>query len=64
MKQAYPSFATLPARRPANQGGVGTGMVRTLRQWPETHQLAASITGVAGALRALSMLICLAATCW
>jgi hypothetical protein len=30
-------------------------MVRTLRQWLETHQLAAIIAGVAGALLALSM---------
>jgi hypothetical protein len=34
-------------------------MVKALRQWLETHQLLAIVTGVVGALVALSMLLVL-----
>ncbi|WP_074825466.1 MULTISPECIES: hypothetical protein [Bradyrhizobium] len=48
---------SLPARRSANQDQVRTAMARALRQWLETHELAAIIAAVLGVIVSLSLLL-------
>jgi hypothetical protein len=47
----------MPARRRANQDKVSIAMVRAMREWLESHELAAIILGVAGTLLLLSTLL-------
>jgi hypothetical protein len=48
---------SLPAGRGANQVQVRTVMARALRQWLETHELAAIIAAVLGVIVSLSLLL-------
>jgi hypothetical protein len=48
---------SLPARPWANQDRSGSGMVKALRQWLESHQLPAIIAGVLGVIIMLSVLL-------
>jgi hypothetical protein len=52
-----PLLDSLPEGPAANQDRVRTAMVRALRQWLETHELATIIAGVVGALVLLAMLL-------
>jgi hypothetical protein len=53
---AGPPFASLPAAQVPNQDRV---MVKALRRWLEANELLAIVTGVAGALVLLSLVLVL-----
>ena len=54
---AGPPFDSLPGARAPNQDRVR--MVKALRRWLEANELLAIVTGVAGALVVLSLLLVL-----
>jgi hypothetical protein len=56
---AYQLFDNVPAGQTANQGRVGTIMVKALRRGLEANELFAIITGVVGVLVVLSLLLVL-----
>ena len=50
---------SLPGAQSPNQDRVRIAMVRALRRWLEANELLAIVTGVAGALVVLSLLLVL-----
>ncbi len=54
---AYPPFDSLPAGQCPNQDRVWLTMVKALRRWLEANELFAIVTGVAGGLLVLSMVL-------